>query len=59
MLNNIGGLNDIRFAIFLAPASAVFGCYLSCWYAREYGRIKAFYFTNAIYVVGNALVSGK
>lgn len=58
VLNNIEGIEDFRFVIFFSPASAVFGCYLSCWFTRKYGRIKAFYITNAIYVLGNALVKG-
>lgn len=45
-----------RYIIIVTPISAVFGCYICCWFSLIFGRIKAFHFTNLMYLVGNSLV---
>lgn len=45
-----------KYIIVITPISAAFGCYICCWFSLIFGRIKAFHFTNFMYLLGNALV---
>jgi hypothetical protein len=60
IFNNISKIRELESYVFIfTPISAFFGCYLSCWVSSVRGRLFAFHFTSALFIVGNGLVRDK